>query len=843
MATIGQQLTTPEAGWKRYDERSPSIVFDGTPMRQAYSSSGTYSSTLSYPDYASNPNNGVRFKFTGKKLIVGVLYWNTGEHSGFNIEVDGINYGNFQTGMKSSNMGSTVGFVKTDFPDGEHTVTLKVVDKSVFGVSASSFALDFIDIDSNGRLFHPDEVTDLADISVGKRIRCHYTSSTGMMGSFSNLGEETSDFIPATSAQIPNGDFYFILKGYEGENCVLIADRNIQNYIAFSTINAKGAVDGLPVSIIYVDSTSGVDTNNGSKEKPVKTIAKAIDLSSHYGVVKLSSGVYATPTLHGLVTLKGLTYVGESKNTIIELASGAQSYDQPLGTSAFFQNLIIRPSNTYGGDTRFFWYNSSYGSGNFFMDFRNVVFSKSENKAFPSDVVFCWSNSGVSNPQVSFINCSSNAGRYGLEANGGIARTRHFNCAFSEPKISSTMEIPLATNIVGTLFDQEFNITSDGWADKGQDRRSGKPISIGVYGGEFNWSAYKYRASVKALRLLSGGVSSVDKNNEWDEIIVGSTLNDTIAKGDQNVWNWGTVASWTSSIPITNSGNRVRRGSPTVSGFYEDKAITYSDAFSGYRPVLIIESPIKNKSFIFIDGEYKKYEKGNPASIANIITTPKMTSNTTPSGVASASSIYSSAYEAWRAFNGQAVGAEDCWASGAGSPSGFLSYKFDRATIINAYSITSRDESDIGSAPKNWTLEGSDNGTNWTVIHTATDPTGWTQKETRLFKLDKDYSYIYYRLNITSNNGLNYTTVGELNLIRISVVSEVPSKWTTISTTLPSEDTFMNEGMDNLSALDRGYVTFVQPMVDGITYGKGMLFKSNVDLTKLIDIKSINIKK
>ena len=38
-----------------------------------------------------------------------------------------------------------------------------------------------------------------------------------------------------------------------------------------------------------------------------------------------------------------------------------------------------------------------------------------------------------------------------------------------------------------------------------------------------------------------------------------------------------------------------------------------------------------------------------PASIALI---PTMTSNTTPSGVASSSTDYSSSYQAWRAFDG-----------------------------------------------------------------------------------------------------------------------------------------------------------------------------------------------
>ncbi|GED17654.1 hypothetical protein D1872_202580 [compost metagenome] len=39
------------------------------------------------------------------------------------------------------------------------------------------------------------------------------------------------------------------------------------------------------------------------------------------------------------------------------------------------------------------------------------------------------------------------------------------------------------------------------------------------------------------IRLLTGGVSSTDKENEWDQYIVNSSLNGTIIPGDNAVWN------------------------------------------------------------------------------------------------------------------------------------------------------------------------------------------------------------------------------------------------------------------------------------------------------------------
>lgn len=65
--------------------------------------------------------------------------------------------------------------------------------------------------------------------------------------------------------------------------------------------------------------------------------------------------------------------------------------------------------------------------------------------------------------------------------------------------------------------------------------------------------------------------------------------------------------------------------------------------------------------------------------------------------------------------------------------------------------------------------------------------------------------------------------------------------WKPISTTLPSKNTFMNEGMSDLSILDRKEKIVSIPMTSSIL-GEGKVFKAKIDYKKYFDINSIDVK-
>jgi hypothetical protein len=115
-----------------------------------------------------------------------------------------------------------------------------------------------------------------------------------------------------------------------------------------------------------------------------------------------------------------------------------------------------------------------------------------------------------------------------------------------------------------------------------------------------------------AIRLLSGGISTGDTDNEWDKIIVNSTLSGTITAGDNNVWNWSGINSWTSSTGTT-SANRIIRGNTSVSATNAPTGVvtTTSGTTIGFRPVLLIDQLMiykylvkQNENYYTINSSY-----------------------------------------------------------------------------------------------------------------------------------------------------------------------------------------------------------------------------------------------
>lgn len=160
-----------------------------------------------------------------------------------------------------------------------------------------------------------------------------------------------------------------------------------------------------------------------------------------------------------------------------------------------------------------------------------------------------------------------------------------------------------------------------------------------------------------------------------------------------------------------------------------------------------------------------KYIQGIPWDSGNII--PAMTSNTTPSGVASASSIYSEASPAWRAFD---KNVDLPWITADGVKKGWLSYEFTSSKVINAYAITAPSDASVAKqSPKDWTFEAFDSKLEeWVVLDTCMNQTGWTNKLKRMYLINNIKAYEKYRINITNNNGATITYIGELEMFDVS---------------------------------------------------------------------------
>jgi len=139
---------------------------------------------------------------------------------------------------------------------------------------------------------------------------------------------------------------------------------------------------------------------------------------------------------------------------------------------------------------------------------------------------------------------------------------------------------------------------------------------------------------------------------------------------------------------------------------------------------------------------------------------PTMTSNTTPSGVCSASSDQAGA--PWNAFDDSNT---TDWRS-ADTVTGWLQYQFTSAEI--ALSISLQASSLVSFVPKDFTVQGSNTGAfagEETILVTVTNQTGWLSNEIRNFIFTTTGSFQYYRLDITANNGGTAIRVRELEFL------------------------------------------------------------------------------
>jgi len=89
-------------------------------------------------------------------------------------------------------------------------------------------------------------------------------------------------------------------------------------------------------------------------------------------------------------------------------------------------------------------------------------------------------------------------------------------------------------------------------------------------------------------------------------------------------------------------------------------------------------------------------------------------------------------------------------------------YGAGAAQTIKRYDITSANDVP-GRDPRDWQLQGSNDGSAWTTVDTRTGQPSWPNRyQTISFNVATPGAYRYYRLNVTANNGGSGTQLSEL---------------------------------------------------------------------------------
>ena len=129
---------------------------------------------------------------------------------------------------------------------------------------------------------------------------------------------------------------------------------------------------------------------------------------------------------------------------------------------------------------------------------------------------------------------------------------------------------------------------------------------------------------------------------------------------------------------------------------------------------------------------------------------PIMTSDTTPSPYkVTRSSVWSSADHAWRVFDGVKTGSEDyTWISAANELNPWICVDLGTKTKITSFKLWLG--TDKNKFPKNFTLQGSNDGTNFVNIKSFTNVSSMAQASDGEieFNLDRIAKYRYYKIYV-----------------------------------------------------------------------------------------------
>lgn len=173
----------------------------------------------------------------------------------------------------------------------------------------------------------------------------------------------------------------------------------------------------------------------------------------------------------------------------------------------------------------------------------------------------------------------------------------------------------------------------------------------------------------------------------------------------------------------------------------------------------------------FIDGPYMDVNETStvitPSATGNAI--PNMTSNSLPAGYTASASSNVTGLDPYMAFDASPTAT--MWQSNT-AQAGILQIQLSAGQVVDGYSIVVGTKNDNTSflskdyAPSTFTFEGSNDGSNWTVLDRHRNYVLYDGGKSRFFELNNAVSYTYYRINIeaVTRNGAANPIIGKLVL-------------------------------------------------------------------------------
>lgn len=96
----------------------------------------------------------------------------------------------------------------------------------------------------------------------------------------------------------------------------------------------------------------------------------------------------------------------------------------------------------------------------------------------------------------------------------------------------------------------------------------------------------------------------------------------------------------------------------------------------------------------------------------------------------------------------------------------WVNLEFDAPVVAGYYAFTSANDA-ASRDPRDWEIQGSQDGLSWETLDTRTAYTFSDRNQTREFYFDNNTAYKYYRFNLLSNNGSSLFQMAEWQLFNL----------------------------------------------------------------------------
>jgi len=96
-------------------------------------------------------------------------------------------------------------------------------------------------------------------------------------------------------------------------------------------------------------------------------------------------------------------------------------------------------------------------------------------------------------------------------------------------------------------------------------------------------------------------------------------------------------------------------------------------------------------------------------------------------------------------------------------PTAWIELQLSEPEAVVKYALTSANDYPARD-PRDWTLSGSNDGENWTVLDTRSGESFSERFQTKVYEFENDTKYLYYRLDIKRNAGASITQLAEIQL-------------------------------------------------------------------------------